>query len=131
MVVGVGIDVVDVPDFRDGLEGAGPEGAGPGQAGSTGPFLAEELAYARTQVRHWESLAARLAAKRAVLKALGAKSSAESAREVEIVRGDSGELGIRLHGEMLSLAERVGARGVRVSMSHTRSTALAFAVLEG
>jgi phosphopantetheine--protein transferase-like protein len=130
LVLGVGIDVVEVREFRIWLDTWWQDGAGTEAEGASGAFLQGELAYARTQVRSWESLAARLAAKRAVARAIGAADDV-ALREVEIVRGDSGELDVRLHGETRRLAEGKGAIGVRISMSHTRSTALAFAVLVG
>lgn len=118
MVVCLGIDIVDLEEFRAGLtESAVAEFCLPDEAG-----------YARTQARSWENLGARLAAKKAVFKALGSGGDTPW-HEVEVVRRESGELDVRLTGGTLALAERLGARECSLSMSHTRRTALAVAVL--
>jgi len=119
LIVCLGIDVVDLEEFRAGLtEGLVREICLPG-----------EIAYAHTQARPWESLGARLAAKRAVLKALGENERDEPAwQDVEVVRGESGELDVRLSGGALALAEGRGA--CSLSMTHTRRTAMAVAVFE-
>ena len=121
MVVGLGIDVVDLEEFRAGLTDA-----------RLGEFyLPDEVGYARTQARSWESLGARLAAKRAVFKALGADAGGAPAwHEVEVVRHKSGDLTVRLSGRALALARGQGASECRLSMSHTKRTALAVAILE-
>jgi holo-[acyl-carrier protein] synthase len=121
LVVGVGIDVVDIPDFRAGLEDD-----------RLGDFyLPGEIAYARTQARSWENLGARLAAKRAVLKAIGADTDVATPwLDVEVVRCDSGELDVRLSGAVLERANALGVSECRLSMSHTGRTAVAVAILE-
>ena len=121
MVLGVGIDVIEVQEFRSGLDDA--------RLGEL--FLQEELAYARTQARLWENLAARAAAKRAVLKALRVTDDEPRWLDVEVTRGGSGEPDVRLHGETLRHAGEIGARELRLSMSHTRTAAVAVVVVEG
>ena len=121
MIVSLGIDVVDLEEFRAGLT-----------EDLVGELcLPREAGYVRTQARPWENLGARLAAKRAVLRALGA-DGVESPpwHEVEVVRHESGELDVRLTGGTLALAERVGARECSISMTHTKRTALAVAILQ-
>lgn len=120
MVVGLGIDVVELGEFRARMD-----------AGRLDEFyLPEEQAYARTQVRHWENLGARMAAKRAALRALGDHSDDPPWLEVEVVRAESGELDLRLRGAARERAEALGARVCLVSMTHTRTAALAVVVLE-
>jgi len=119
LVVGVGIDVIDLEEFRAGLTEALVDEL----------FLPGEAGYARTQVRHWENLGARLAAKRAVFDALGAPGEPVWL-EIEVLRHDSGELDVRLSGGTLALAERLGVRRCNLSMTHTRRTAMAVAILE-
>jgi holo-[acyl-carrier protein] synthase len=120
LIVCLGIDVVDLEEFRAGLT----------ESLANELYLPGELGYARTQVRSWENLGARLAAKRAVFKALGAGKD-PSWHEVEVVRCESGELDVRMSGGTLTLAKALGASECRLSMSHTRRTALAVAILEG
>ena len=117
LVVSLGIDIVDLEEFRAGLTDS--------LAGEF--FLPDEISYSRTQARSWESLGARLAAKRAVFRALGA--GARTWHEVEVVRRESGELDVRLSGSALALAVAQGVSECRLSMSHTKRTALAVAIL--
>ena len=122
LVVGVGIEVIDLEEFRGELSDELVREL----------YLPDEIAYARTQVRSWESFGARLAAKRAVFKALAAPGAVEPAwHDVEVVRRESGELDVRLSGRALALSVERGASDCRLSMSHTRTTALAVVVLEG
>ena len=120
MLVGLGIDVIELEEFRAGLDDARLDEF----------YLPAELAYARTQARRWESLGARLAAKRAVLRALGADISKAAWHEVEVLRGETGEPDVRLHGSAREAADGLGVLECRLSMTHTRTTALAIAVLE-
>lgn len=121
MVAGVGIDIVDLEEFRAGLTDS--------LVGEL--FLPDEITYARTQARSWENLGARLAAKRAVFKALGADAvEAPAWHEVEVVRHESGTLTVRLSGSAQALAGGRGASKCRLSMSHTKRTALAVVVFE-
>ena len=120
MVVSVGIDIVDLEEFRAGLTD-----------GLVGELcVPDEISYSRTQVRSWENLGARLAAKRAVFRALGvAVEGAPAWHEVEVVRHESGTLTVRLSGSALALAAERGVSECRLSMSHTKRTALAVAIL--
>jgi holo-[acyl-carrier protein] synthase len=122
--VGLGIDIVDIDEFRAGHAASRPEAF----------FLPGELEYARTQARSWENLAARLAGKRAVMRALGADASRSGSEpawhEVEIVRNGTGELDVRLSGATRALAEAMGVSVCMLSLTHTRRTALATAILE-
>ena len=82
-----------------------------------------------------ESLAARLAAKEAVLKALGAALEACGAppptgwryRDVEVVAGPPR---LRLHGPLQEAARDVGVRTWHLSLAHDAGIALAFVVAE-
>jgi holo-[acyl-carrier protein] synthase len=68
-------------------------------------------------------IAARFAAKEAVIKCLGGGCAL---REIEVVRAFSGSPSITLHGRA---AERAGSAKVLVSLSHLDHLACAFAVL--
>ncbi len=77
-----------------------------------------------------ESLAARFAAKEAVAKALGTGIWREGVdwREIETLRGASGEPVLRLHADAAELAARLAITHWSISLSHTRSHAVAFVV---
>ena len=122
VILGLGIDIVDIGEFRAGLT----------EALKREVFLPDEMAYAESRARPWESYAVRFAAKEAAMKALGAGlAQAISWKDVELVRLESGELELLLHGRARARAEEKGVSSSRVSVSHSRASAAAVVVLEG
>lgn len=71
------------------------------------------------------SLAARFAAKEAVLKVLEPSDSRPEWRDIEIVRHESGACRVRLHNRAASLADSRGVRALSVSLSHEAGIAVA------
>lgn len=116
MIVGVGVDVVDVARFARVLERT------PSVAGRL--LTPAELAVARP-----ERLAARFAAKEAVAKALGAPAGLEW-HDVEVVRAPDGRPGLDVRGTVAAAAERLGVARWHVSLSHDGGTAVALVVAE-
>jgi len=82
-------------------------------------FSEAELAYAAARARPARHLAARFAAKEAVVKALGL-------REVEVVAGEPPT--IRLSGRA---AEAARDRRIEISLTHSRDNAAAVAIAIG
>ena len=75
-----------------------------------------------------ERLAARVAAKEAVMKALGVGLGAFAFHDVEVVRAPSGQPVLELRGRAEALARRQGVTGWRLSLTHTHRVAEAVAV---
>jgi len=73
-------------------------------------------------------LAARFAAKEAVMKALGTGVRGVAWREIEVLPNRRGKPLVFLHGRARERAEALGIRGLDVSMSHSRRYAVALAV---
>ena len=74
-------------------------------------------------------MAARFAAKEAVLKAFGTGISQRMRwTDVEVVNEASGRPSIRLDGAVATFAERHGLRDLDVSLTHTEDLAFAHAV---
>jgi holo-[acyl-carrier protein] synthase len=126
-VVGVGVDAVDVARFRRILARR------PGFAARL--FTDTERADAGRSADPSESLAARFAAKEAVMKALGTGLGAFAFTEVEVRR--SGGVGptrnapsVVLHGAAATLADQRGAGLFHLSLTHTTDVAIAFVVAE-
>jgi holo-[acyl-carrier protein] synthase len=73
------------------------------------------------------ALAARFAAKEAVIKLVGVGDGVDP-RTIEVVQGPLGRPRVVLHGEMAAHAERAGVGSIDISLSHTGDTAMAVAV---
>jgi len=92
-------------------------------------FTGLELRYCQGKRRATEHLAARFAAKEAVLKALGTGLGQRMRwTDVEIVNGVLGRPMVRLYGAVAAWARRAGLSDVDVSLSHTSELAVAQAV---
>jgi holo-[acyl-carrier protein] synthase len=93
-------------------------------------FTEAELAYCRRQPSPWPHLAARFAAKEALLKALtSGLSGAMRWRDIEITRDPAGTPALAVTG---ATAERLRGQGIassNVSLSHTATHAVAVVVL--
>lgn len=132
MILGLGIDLVDLLRFREQLQD-------PSSAFVESCFTAAEVRYAsdtsaRDPAQH---LAARYAAKEATLKALdaacalaGCASLLVPLRSIEVQRDEAGRPHLVLHEQAQSLAARVGVDRAHVSLSHDGSQAAAVVILE-
>ncbi|MEA2256687.1 MAG: holo-[acyl-carrier protein] synthase [Solirubrobacteraceae bacterium] len=113
----VGIDLLEIERLEQALERR------PGLAERL--FTDGERAYAASQGRPGQHLAARFCAKEAVGKALAV--DVLRPREIEVVGGGAGPPAIVLHGETAARAAELGV-DVRISLTHTQSTAGAVAL---
>jgi holo-[acyl-carrier protein] synthase len=84
-----------------------------------------EVAFCRGRT---SELAARFAAKEAVMKALGTGAKGVAWREIEILPNHRGKPLVYLHGRAQARAERIALSGLDISMSHSNELAVAFVV---
>jgi holo-[acyl-carrier protein] synthase len=119
-VIGIGTDLVELDRFRLALERT------PGIVERL--FSPAEQAYARARRDPTERFAARFAAKEAVLKALGVGLWAFPLRDIEVVRAESGQPSVVLHGKAATVAASCGVTEWRLTMTHTERVAQAVAV---
>ncbi len=119
-MIGIGIDTVEVERFRRVLEKR------PGIVDRL--FTPAEQAYGRRQRDPSERLAARFAAKEAVMKALGVGLGAFAFRDVEVVKALSGAPSVSLSGRAAALAVERGVTDWRLSLTHSALVAEAVAV---
>ncbi len=118
-ILGTGVDLVEVPRFRKSVRRWGRQLL-------ARIFTPAELAYCRTYRDPHEHLAARFAAKEAVVKALGApKGLGLEWKDLEVVRAESGRPGVRFKGSL----SRWKKLKVQLSLSHTRRYAVATALV--
>ena len=116
VIIGVGIDVVDIARFAQVLERT--------------PALATRLFTAAERRLPAASLAARFAAKEALAKALGAPVGLRWL-DAEVHRGDDGRPHLRVTGTVAARAAELGATDTHLSLSHDAGIASAVVVLEG
>lgn len=116
---GVGVDVVDVARFALALERR--------------PRIVERLfteGERRDGKGRAERLAARFAAKEAVMKSLGVGLGSVPWRSIEVAKEPSGRPRIVLSGAAAELAERRGVGEILVSLTHSDLSAIAVAIAE-
>ena len=126
VILGIGIDLVDVARFTRIAKRHDPVFLGC-------LFTPAEIAWCRGQRRGDEHLAARFAAREAVLKALGTGLvGLISWRDIEVVPGRApGTVEVDLRGEVGARADGLGVTRVHLALTTTREVAAASVVLEG
>jgi len=72
------------------------------------------------------SLAARFAAKEAVVKALGKTDKAVTLKEIEVLSGPGGQPVVNLYGRTQQRAKKMGLANLAVTISHSKEYAVAF-----
>lgn len=93
-------------------------------------YTVGESTYCLAQQNPAPSLAARFAAKEAVAKCFGTGIGEHlDWLSIEVIKGPLEEPLIQLHGKGLALLRQCAASGVLISLTHTRSLAMAAAVL--
>lgn len=111
-VVALGLDVVFVPRIAESLQSF-PERF------EQRMFTAGEITYARSApAQRAERLAARFAAKEAVIKALSLSEDGVDWRDIEVVRKEDGSCDLALHGAAAAALAARGGDRVIVSLSH-------------
>ncbi len=121
MVQSVGIDIVDIERFEKTINKWGDK------------FLnrilsPKELDYCKAKHNAIHSMAARFAAKEALIKCLNDNDQIGfSWQDMEIINANNGRPVVHLRGKMLSKLQNVA---IHVSLSHSPSSAVAVIVLE-
>lgn len=125
MVIGTGIDIVEVARIkRAALQWKG------GFLDKV--FTRHEQAYAAQSAAPYQHLAARFAAKEAVLKAFGGGHGKGIAwTDIEIRNAPSGQPEVYLCGRMKTLQTKLRVKDIAVSVSHTRTYAVASVIVVG
>jgi holo-[acyl-carrier protein] synthase len=115
MILGVGIDVVDIGRFEESL--------------ARTPTMRERLFTEQERSRPPASLAARFAAKEALAKALGAPTGM-AWHDAEVVSEATGNPQLEIRGGVLARANDLGVVHMHVSLSHDAGIASAVVILE-
>jgi len=124
MVVGIGIDVIQNERIRESITKFGPRFL-------NRIYTETEIAYCNKCADPGIHFAARFAAKEAGFKALGTGWAAGVKwKDVEVLRLDSGQPQLRLHGEALARATSLGATRFHVSLTHDQLVSCAVVVFD-
>ncbi len=123
-VLGLGVDMVEVERIERAV-------ARWGDAFVRRIYTVREIERAAATVVQGPRLAARFAAKEAVMKALGVGWRALAWREIEITSDPQGRPVVALHGAARRIADDRGVVTILVTLSHTHEHAVANAVALG
>lgn len=114
----VGVDLIEIPRIEATIAKFGER------------FLRRiytdlEIAFCRGRA---SELAARFAAKEAVMKAVGTGARGLAWREIEVLPNHRGKPLVYLHGRAAERARKIGMEGIDISLSHSRDMAIAMVV---
>ncbi|MBC7589510.1 MAG: holo-ACP synthase [Salinibacterium sp.] len=120
MIVGIGVDLVDIARFERGLIRT--------------PSLQSRLFAESEQIKDGKpmplrSLAGRFAAKEALIKALG-DSTGVTWHDMLVVSDPLGNPGFDLKDSTRAIAESKGITSIHLSMSHDAGVAIAYVIVE-
>jgi holo-[acyl-carrier protein] synthase len=123
VVIGIGIDIVEVGRIEKALQG--------GDEMANRVFTENELAYCKARRNQYQHFAGRFAAKEAALKALGTGwQEGIRWKDVEVVPGDLGQPRLNFQGKAKEILEAAGAKQAQVTITHASDYAVAAVVLE-
>ena len=124
MVLGIGIDLVNIPRIEKLLQKWGDRF-------KKRVFLQEEINYSQRYKRSSERFAANFAVKEAFFKALGKGFKGDIRMlDIEVIRDEYGKPYVNLYGNAKQIAEIMGIKSVYVSISHDCDYATAVLILE-
>lgn len=122
MIVGVGCDIIEIERIARAIKS---------ESFIRRVFTAEEAAYCQRRGQQAAaSLAARFAAKEAVLKALGTGLREGSLQEIAVDNDGLGKPLVQLSGHFAMLAKQLGVKNIQISLSHSREFAVAYVIME-
>ena len=124
MIVGTGVDLAEVPRVRAAIERFGDRFV-------KRVYTPAEIAYVERKANRFERYAARFAAKEAGMKAIGTGwRHGVRWQDFEVANLPSGKPTLRFHGVAAELANKLGARNVALSLTHTAEYGMAHVILE-
>ena len=123
MVIGIGIDLVDVGSFKQDFE------FHPSALSKT--FSESELRYCFSTAAPFQSLASRFAAKEAFMKAIKTGSTDEvNFADITVLHEEGGAPCLQLAAGAAEAHRRLGSPMIQLSITHLSSVACALVVLD-
>lgn len=128
MIVGVGVDLVEIARVRRALEDAKI-----GRRFRDRVYTEKEIDYCEGRGRRkYESYAGRFAAKEAAMKSLGSGwGSRVSWLDIEVLPTVGGKPEMHLRNKASAFARKQGIKNFSVSITHTKQLALAYVIAQG
>lgn len=123
MILGIGIDMVEISRIRSWMKAPGL---------IERYFTESEIRWCARRGRDAAlSLAARFAAKEALGKALGTGLKGLTLKDIQVDNDENGKPVIILAGTAYDLVHGMGGRTVHISLTHEREHAVAMVIIEG
>ena len=122
MIVGVGIDLIQIEKIAKNIHS---------KTYLRKIFTESEITDCKSVANSAECFAGKFAAKEAFMKAIGKGIHQEVwFTQIEVLNEESGAPYVRVNGEAESSMNQLGAKNIHISITHTKNTAAAVAILE-
>ncbi len=121
MILGVGVDIVSNQRIEEAVQTF--------DAFLERIYTKDEIAYCYKRAKPYPSLAARFAAKEAMIKAIPS-CEAIPLTEIEVVVEDNGQPSINPGKTLKEELDKAGATAIHLSISHEKSYSVAYIVIE-
>ena len=124
MIIGIGVDIQAVSGVEESLAKSGDNWL-------TVILTEREIEYLKANSKTVESVAGRMAAKEAAIKALAVISADEvDWLDFEVINAESGKPELFVNGKAKEKLDRLGATHIWLSIAHSEEYAVAQVILE-
>lgn len=122
MIFGIGVDIIEIDRVREAVER--------NEEFLNKFFTRNEIDFFRSRKMRPQHIAGNFAVKEAVAKSLGTGFRGFSLIDIEVLRNDLGMPVVVLHNNIKSYVENIGCYKLHASISHNKSDAVAYVILE-
>lgn len=122
MIIGIGTDIIEIRRIQSAIRN---------KRFIERCFSLNEIKMLKARKFPVQSIAAGFAAKEAVAKALGTGVRGIRLKDIEVLRDKFGKPYINLYGYAKKFADKLGIDEIQVSLSHSKSDAIAFVIAKG
>lgn len=122
MIVGIGTDIIEIERIEKVVKN--------NKKFLIKSFTEKELEFFQQRNYRTEVVAGNFAAKEAISKALGTGFRGFGLKDIEIVRNEIGKPIAYLYGKAKEIADRYGTYNLQISISHNKSTVIAYCIIE-